>query len=386
MGARAHYGAGVPHPPGCIKIKEAVLRTFAKMAAVVMVGALALTGCGKTSSKNDNNASGSTSVDVCKNSKGEPKVGVAYDVGGRGDQSFNDSAYRGLEKAVKDLGASCIEAKATTSDNDSIREQRLQTLADQGYNPVIAVGFLYSPAAAKVAKANPNTNFAVIDGYSTTIATDAKNLSDLVFAENEGSYLVGVAAALTSKSKHVGFIGGTHGDLIKKFEAGYVAGVKSIDPKIKIDIQYLTEDPSDAATGFENPAGGKQAATAMYQGGADVVYHAAGKSGLGLFEAAVAAGEGKWAIGVDSDQYLTAAADQKPHILTSMLKRIDTAVFEYVSAFKEGKVKSGFVLYDLKVDGVGYSTSGGFVDPIKPQIDAAADKIKSGEVKVPEKP
>jgi len=362
------------------------LRTFAKMAAVVMVGALALTGCGKTSSKNDNNASGSTSVDVCKNSKGEPKVGVAYDVGGRGDQSFNDSAYRGLEKAVKDLGASCIEAKATTSDNDSIREQRLQTLADQGYNPVIAVGFLYSPAAAKVAKANPNTNFAVIDGYSTTIATDAKNLSDLVFAENEGSYLVGVAAALTSKSKHVGFIGGTHGDLIKKFEAGYVAGVKSIDPKIKIDIQYLTEDPSDAATGFENPAGGKQAATAMYQGGADVVYHAAGKSGLGLFEAAVAAGEGKWAIGVDSDQYLTAAADQKPHILTSMLKRIDTAVFEYVSAFKEGKVKSGFVLYDLKVDGVGYSTSGGFVDPIKPQIDAAADKIKSGEVKVPEKP
>ncbi|HRV68654.1 MAG TPA: BMP family ABC transporter substrate-binding protein [Marmoricola sp.] len=362
------------------------MRTFAKMAAVVMVGALALTGCGKTSSEKDNNASGSSSVDVCKGSKGEPKVGVAYDVGGRGDQSFNDSAYRGLEKAVKDLGASCIEAKATTSDNDSIREQRLQTLADQGFNPVIAVGFLYSPAAAKVAKANPNTNFAVIDGYSTTIATDAKNLSDLVFAENEGSYLVGVAAALTSKSKHVGFIGGTHGDLIKKFEAGYVAGVKSIDPKIKIDIQYLTEDPSDAATGFENPAGGKQAATAMYQGGADVVYHAAGKSGLGLFEAAVAAGEGKWAIGVDSDQYLTAAKDQQPHILTSMLKRIDTAVFEFVTAFKEGKVQSGFVNYDLKVDGVGYSTSGGFVDPIKAQIDAAADKIKSGEVKVPEKP
>lgn len=362
------------------------MRTFSKMAAVVMVGALALTGCGSKTNTDKNTNSGSATADVCKGSKGEPKVGVAYDVGGRGDQSFNDSAYRGLEKAVKDLGASCIEAKATTSDNDSIREQRLQTLADQGFNPVIAVGFLYSPAAAKVAKANPNTKFAVIDGYSTTIATDAKNLSDLVFAENEGSYLVGVAAALTTKSKHVGFIGGTHGDLIKKFEAGYVAGVKSVDPAIKIDIQYLTEDPSDAATGFENPAGGKQAAEAMYQGGADVVYHAAGKSGLGLFQAAVAAGEGKWAIGVDSDQYLTAAADQKPHILTSMLKRIDTAVFEYVKAVKDNTVKSGFVLYDLKADGVGYSTSGGFVDPIKSQIDAAADKIKSGAVKVPEKP
>ncbi|HNA98170.1 MAG TPA: BMP family ABC transporter substrate-binding protein [Marmoricola sp.] len=363
------------------------MRTFSKMAAVVMVGALALTGCGKTSNDKDTNT-GSSSADVCKGSKGEPKVGVAYDVGGRGDQSFNDSAYRGLEKAVKDLGASCIEAKATTSDNDSIREQRLQTLADQGFNPIIAVGFLYSPAAAKVAKANPDTKFAVIDGYSTTLP-DAKglnNLSDLVFAENEGSYLVGVAAALTTKSKHVGFIGGTHGDLIKKFEAGYVAGVKSVDPSIKIDITYLTEDPSDAATGFENPAGGKQAAAAMYQGGADVVYHAAGKSGIGLFEAAVAAGEGKWAIGVDSDQYLTAAANQQPHILTSMLKRIDTAVFEYVKAVKDGTVKPGFVLYDLKVDGVGYSTSGGFVDGIKAQIDAASEKIKSGEVKVPEKP
>lgn len=361
------------------------MRTFSKMAAVVMVGALALTGCGKTSTDKDKDTSTST-ADVCKGSTGEPKVGVAYDVGGRGDQSFNDSAYRGLEKAVKDLGASCIEAKATTSDNDSIREQRLQTLADQGYNPIIAVGFLYSPAAAKVAKENPNVSFAVIDGYSTTIAPKAKNLSDLIFAENEGSYLVGVAAALKTESKHVGFIGGVHGDLIKKFEAGYVAGVKSVDPKIKIDIQYLTEDPNDPATGFENPAGGKQAAEAMYQGGADVVYHAAGKSGLGLFEAAVAAGDGKWAIGVDSDQYLTAAANQKPHILTSMLKRIDTAVFEYIKAFQDDSVQSGFVLYDLKVDGVGYSTSGGFVDDVKTEIDAAAEKIKSGEVKVPEKP
>lgn len=364
------------------------MRRIGKVAAVAMVGALALTGCGKSSSSSGGSSSSSSSNDVCKGSKGSgPKVGMAYDVGGRGDQSFNDSAYAGLEKTVKDLKASCIEAKATTSDNDSIREQRLQTLADQGYNPVIAVGYLYSPAAAKVAKDNPKTDFAVIDGYSTTL-TDSplKNLSDLTFAENEGSYLVGVAAALKSKAKHVGFVGGVHGDLIKKFEAGYVDGVKSVDPSIKIDVQYLTEDQNDSATGFENPAGGKAAAAAMYQSGADVVYHAAGKSGLGVFQAATAAGQGKWAIGVDSDQYLTASKDQKPHILTSMLKRIDTSVFKYVQGFADKQVKPGFVTFDLKSNGVGYSTSGGFVDDIKPKLDAAAEKIKSGQITVPTDP
>ncbi len=366
------------------------MRRLSKIAAVGLVGALALTGCGSNSSSSGGSGgdSSSASADVCKTAKGDgPKVGVAYDVGGRGDQSFNDSAYKGLEKAVNELDATCIEAKATPDDNDTTRAERLRTLAEGGYNPVIAVGYLYSPAAAKVAAENPDTDFAVIDGYaSSLVKAPLDNLSDLTFAENEGSYLVGVAAALKTKSKHVGFVGGVHGALIKKFEAGYVAGVKSVDPTIKIDVQYLTEDQNDSQTGFENPAGGKNAAAAMYQSGADVVYHAAGKSGLGVFQAAVAAGDGKWAIGVDSDQYLTAPKDQKAHILTSMLKRIDTAVFEYVQQFKNDAVKSGFVTYDLKVDGVGYSTSGGYVDDIKDQIDAAAEKIKSGEIVVPTDP
>ena len=124
--------------------------------------------------------------------------------------------------------------------------------------------------------------------------------------------------------------------------------MKSIDPSIKIDVQYLTEDPNDGKTGFENPTGGKDAATAMYEAGADVVYHAAGKSGLGVFDAVEAAGDGKWAIGVDSDQYLTVDDAQKPHILTSMLKRIDTAVFDYVKANADKDVTAGFVSYDLK--------------------------------------
>lgn len=360
------------------------MRRFSKIAAVALVGALALTGCGSSKSEG---GSKSPSADACKGGGDGPKVGLAYDVGGRGDQSFNDSAYAGMKKAVADLGATCTEAKAATDENDTIRAERLRTLADQGYNPVIAVGFIYSPAAAKVAEEYPKTNFAVIDGYSTTMPkTPLKNLSDLVFAEEQGSYLVGVAAALKTKAKHVGFVGGTHGDLIKKFEAGFTAGVKSVDPAIKIDVQYLTEDPNDGKTGFENPTGGKDAASAMYDGGADIVYHAAGKSGLGVFDAVEAAGEGKWAIGVDSDQYLTVDKAQKPHILTSMLKRIDTAVFDYVKANADKDTKPGFVLYDLKVDGVGYSTSGGFVDDIKDKIDAAAVKIKDGSVVVPTDP
>lgn len=192
------------------------MRKVSKIAAVALVGALALTGCGSKSGSGGGSSS-SADNDICKTSKSGdgPKIGLAYDVGGRGDQSFNDSAYKGVEKAVSDLKATCIEAKATPDDNDTTRAERLRTLAEGGYNPVIAVGYLYSPAAAKVAAENPDTDFAVIDGYSSTLSkTPLKNLSDLTFAENEGSYLVGVAAALKSKAKHVGFVGGVNGALI----------------------------------------------------------------------------------------------------------------------------------------------------------------------------
>jgi len=351
------------------------------------VGAVALSGCGSSNGGGSGNSS-SASSDVCKTAKGgSAKVGVAYDVGGRGDQSFNDSAYRGLSQAVKDLDISCIEAKATTSDNDTTRAERLRTLAEGGYNPVIAIGYLYSPAAAKVAAEMPGTDFAVVDGYSSTIPkTPLKNLNDLVFSANESSYLAGVAAALKTKSKHVGFVGGVPGPVIGPFEAGFRAGVASIDPSIKVDVQYLTQDQGDAQTAYENPAGGKDAASAMYESGADVVYHAAGKSGLGVFQAAAAAGDGKWAIGVDSDQYLTASADQKKHILTSALKRVDTSVYDEIKSFKDKSLKPGFVNYDLKNDGVGIATSGGNIDDIKAKIDAAAAKIKSGEIVVPSDP
>jgi basic membrane protein A len=356
---------------------------MSKVAVVAVVGALVLTGCGNKTDNKDNKKGSTASADVCKTAKGDgPKVGLAYDVGGRGDQSFNDSAYAGLKKAVGDLKATCVEGEATDGEAESARESRLKDMADAGMNPIIGVGFAYSDAVNAVAPSYPDISFGVIDGFDPD-DTPNKNVAYLGFAENEGSYLVGVAAALKSKAGHIGFVGGVHNDLIKKFEAGYVAGAKATKPDIKVDVKYIQE--SDLK-GFGDPAGGQEAATAEFDNGADVVYHASGASGSGVFDAAVAAGTGKWAIGVDSDQYLTASDAQKPHILTSMLKRVDVATFDMIKSVADGSPLTSYQTYDLKKDGVGYAKSGGFVDDISSKIDEAATKIKSGEIKVPDKP
>lgn len=373
------------------------MRRISRIAAVALMASMALTGCGSSGGDNGGNkTTDKGAVDACKGSKpGDgPKVGIAFDVGGIGDQSFNDSANAGVKKAIEELGASCVsvEPAAGGQDNDTKRAERLRTLADQGYNPIISIGFIYTTAVSEVAPDYKDTTFGVIDGYTVAgkaagLPNDATpNMVDLTFAENEGSYLVGVAAALKSKSKHVGFVGGTHGDLIKKFEAGYVAGVKAVDPKIKVEVTYLTEDPTDVTTGFENRPGGKTAAEGQLDKGADVIYHAAGKSGLGVFDAVTEAGADKWAIGVDSDQYLTASAETKKHLLTSMIKRVDVAVYNTIKAQADGKPLSGPQVFDLKVDGVGYSKSGGFIDDIASKLDDYAAKIKAGEIKVPAKP
>jgi len=367
------------------------LRRLTKIAATSAVFALVLAGCAKQddSSGDDNTTAGestSESTDgggsVCDSADGDgPKVGLAYDVGGRGDQSFNDSAYAGLEKAVDEFDATCFEGEAADGEPESAREERLRNMADQGFNPIIGVGFAYSEAVNAVAPDYPDINFGVIDGFDPDDKAN-NNVAYLGFAENEGSFLVGAAAAMKTQADHIGFVGGVHNDLIKKFEAGYVAGAKAVNPKIKIDITYIEE--SDLA-GFADPAGGKAAAAAMYDKGADVVYHASGGSGAGVFEAATEAGDGMWAIGVDSDQYLTAPADQQPHILTSMLKRVDVATYDMIKSVDDGSPVTSYVTYDLKKDGVGYSTSGGFVDDIASDLDGYADKIKGG-LKVPTAP
>lgn len=306
------------------------------------------------------------------------KVGLAYDIGGRGDQSFNDSAARGLDKAKTDLGVEIQELEATAGETDAQKEDRLQQLAEGGFNPIIAVGFAYAGPIGKVAKENPDVKFAIIDDASD--ASKGPNIANLTFAENEGSFLVGVAAALKSTSGKVGFIGGVNVPLIQKFEAGFIAGVKAAKPEATVESKYLTQPPD--FTGFNDPAKGETAANGMFDNGVDVIYAAAGGSGNGVFKAAKA--KGKLGIGVDSDQYnQPALADVKDVIITSMLKQVDVAVFDFIKAVKDGSFKAGEQVFDLKAGGVGYATSGGKVDDIKAQIEEFKTKITSGAVKVP---
>ena len=360
-------------------IQEDAVKRTARIAAVGAIAALALTACGDDGDDGDDN--GNANASVCESADGDgPAIGLAYDVGGRGDQSFNDSAYAGLEKAVEDHDATCVEGEATDGEAESAREERLRSMADQGLNPIIGVGFAYSESVNAVAPDYPDISFAVIDGFDPD-AEPNDNVAYLGFAEEQGSFLVGVAAALKTEADKLGFVGGVHNDLIKKFEAGFVAGAQAVNPQIEVAVNYIEE--SDLA-GFNNPEGGNQAATALYEGGADIVYHASGASGSGVFEAAAAADS--WAIGVDSDQYLTAPADQQDHILTSMLKRVDVATFNMVESVVNEAPLTSYVVYDLAQDGVGYSTSGGFIDDVTGEIDGYADQIIDGTIEVPTAP
>lgn len=338
-----------------------------KSIAVVAAAALTLTACSSGTSP-------SASTDTAK-----IKVGMAYDVGGRGDQSFNDSAAAGLDKAAKEFGVETKEAAATNGEAESAREERLNQLIDAGYTNIVAVGFAYANAVGKVAKANPDVKFAIVDDSSE--ASTGDNIMNIVFAENEGSFLVGAAAALKTKTNHIGFVGGVGVDLIKKFQVGYEAGAKAVNPDIKIDVKYLTQPPD--FSGFGDVAKGKAAAEGMYQSGADIVYHAAGGSGGGVFSAAKAAG--KWAIGVDSDQALTAAEDVRSVIMTSMLKRVDVGVYAFIKSIHDGTFAAGPTVFDLKADGVGYATTGGHIDDIVPKLDEYRQQIIDGTIVVPSK-
>jgi len=363
-------------------MKETTLRQLMKFAAAVSVAAVALAACGSSTSTSPSGGGGGASAGTgaAGGSGGSGlKVGMAYDVGGRGDQSFNDAAAAGLDKAKTELGAQIKEASATNGEAESARQERLQQLVDAGYTNVVAVGFAYGKSVGAAAKANPDVKFAIVDDASPD--STASNIDNITFAENEGSFLVGAAAALKSKANHVGFVGGVNTDLIKKFQAGYQAGAKAVNPSIVIDIKYLTEPPD--FSGFASVDKGKAAAEGMYQAGADVVYHAAGGSGGGVFTAAKAAG--KLAIGVDSDQALTAPADVRDVIITSMIKKVDVGVYDFIKSVKDGTFKSGLHVFDLKSGGVDFSTTGGKVDDIKSKLDDYKQQIIDGKITVPKK-
>ncbi|GAA1752104.1 BMP family ABC transporter substrate-binding protein [Aeromicrobium alkaliterrae] len=359
------------------------MRRFSTYGVALATCGLILTACG-TAADNDSD-SGSDAAPECDpvQIEGDAKVSLAYDVGGRGDQSFNDSAYAGLQKAATEFGLTdTSEGEAGQDESEDVREERLRNFADTGHNVIVGVGFAYSEAVDTVAPDYPNVAFAVIDGFDPTEDDVNCNVAYLGFAENEGSYLVGAAAASQSETGTIGFVGGVNNTLIQKFEAGYTAGAEAVNPDIEVLTTYIEE--SDPA-GFGDPAGGQAAAEGQYADGADIVFHAAGFSGTGVFDAAVAAD--KLAIGVDSDQFLTAGPEQAQHIITSMLKRVDTATYGFIQSVVDGEPDQGFTTFTLADDGVGYSTSGNFLTPETiATLEDYKQQIIDGDIEVPTAP
>ena len=315
------------------------------------------------------------------------KVGVVYDIGGRGDKSFNDSAYTGLEAAKQEQGDKIAAKDIEPNQDGSNRKELLDSLADEGYGLIFGVGFLFSEDIAKSATESPDTTFAVIDGFAPACQQPDSNLLCIGFKEHEGSFLVGAAAALKTKTNTVGFVGGLEGDLIRRFQAGYEAGVKYIADRDGKSIKVLRDYAGNTPEAFRNPAKGKELALKQIGQGADVIYHASGGTGAGVIAAATA--KKKYVIGVDSDQSLTASPAEQKWILTSMLKRVDNAVDQTIKSYVDGSLKGGIQTFGLKEGGIDYAKNQyntELLGDIPTTLDDLKQKIINGEIKVPDKP
>jgi len=304
------------------------------------------------------------------------RVGLVFDVGGRGDKSFNDAAYEGISRAARELGVT-IELLEPSGAED--REAAMRLFAARGFDLVIGVGFIFSTDINTVAKAFPNVRFAGVDYAPPPDGKIPPNVAGLTFREEEGSFLVGAVAGLITKTKHVGFVGGMDIPLIHKFEAGYRAGVHEVCPTCVVHVAYAGATPE----AFRDPVKGKALAVSMISAGADVLFHAAGSTGHGVFEAA--RDMGVHAIGVDSDQY-----DEMPGVVvTSMIKRGDVAVYDIIRDVALGKFKPGMRSFGIAEHGVGYVNEGphaaGIPAEVKTRVNALAEKIARGEILVPSK-
>ena len=306
-------------------------------------------------------------------------VGVVFDVGGRGDKSFNDGAYAGADSARRALG---VTVRYIEPGDGSDREAGLRLLAAEKMDLVMGVGFIFTDDLTNLAKEYPNINFAGVD-YSLAYDSTGKlippppNLAALKFREEEGSFLVGALAALVGHSKKVGFVGGMDIPLIHKFEAGYTAGVKYVCPDCTVIAQYAGVTP-DA---FKNPSRGKELALSQYQSGVNIIFHASGATGQGVFEAARSMH--KLAIGVDSDQW-----DEAPgYILTSMVKGVSAATYDVISRVKNGTFHGGVYSFGLKEGGVGYTydarNKGMIPDSVHARVEQIKADIIAGKIKVP---
>lgn len=370
----------------------------ARTGAIIAMAALAfaVSGCRKAPEP------GSSKADMLK-------IGIAFDVGGRGDGAFNDLAYAGLRQVAEAYGGYIKDDPDGTRFGNKIqlrylesrlegqdREQLLRVLAEEGCDLVFGVGFLFADVIQKAARDFPETSFAIIDA-SLPDLTESSNLVCVSFADEEGSFLVGALAGMALRDKpkaKVGFIGGMDVPLIHRFDSGFRAGAAFANPALRKSGMILRQYCGKDKSAFADPEAAKAIASSQYKAGAEIVYHAAGGSGSGLFEAAREAG--KLAIGVDSDQGLAYSANGKDparaaigaFILTSMQKRVDRAVFVLsTELIGTGRVKGGYRHFDLANDGVGFAVNSYNKDRLAPYEDMLGDlkaRIVSGEIRVPD--
>ncbi|MBS1550848.1 MAG: BMP family ABC transporter substrate-binding protein [Bacteroidetes bacterium] len=318
--------------------------------------------------KNDNSP-------VPKNeTKAGTKVGLVFDIGGRGDKSFNDAAYKGLETAKEKLG---IDFEVIDPGDGSDRESALRKLASKkDIGLVFGVGFIFTDDINNIATEFPDKKFACIDYSVTPGKKIPENVAAVEFKEDEGSFLVGALAAYITKVNKVGFIGGMESALIRKFESGFKQGVKYANPECQILSGYVSVSPD----GFKNPGKAKEIAVSQYSNGADIIYHASGLSGLGLFEAARE--KNKLAIGVDMDQYKEAPG----FILSSMVKQVNESVYMIISDFRNNKFTGGEKTFGLKENGVSFvydeNNKNLISEDVKNKVDNIRNKIISGEIKI----
>lgn len=311
------------------------------------------------------------------------KVGIVFDIGGKNDRSFNAAAWEGVKRAEKELPICLYDVEPG---NPTSIEPAMRAFAEKNFDLIVGIGFAQGPIMQSVANDYPNIKFAIIDGviFEADGKTPKQNVASLVFREHEGSYLVGMIAASKSKTGKLGFLGGMDIPLIHRFNKGYEEGAKAVNPNVEIFSNYV--GVNDHA--WNNPAKGKELALAQIEKGADVIFTAAGNSGLGAFDAVEQYGKNpegeanKFVIGVDSNQN----AVKPGFVLTSMVKRVDNAVYDAVKETLENRFKGGFHVFGLDKDGVAYSLDQ-YNKPLIPQdvlikVDGAKGKIIAGDIKV----
>ena len=350
-------------------------RKFGFMLTSVAALSLVLAACGDDEEKD------TATTDEGTKEESTFSLAMVTDTSGIDDKSFNQATWEGVKQFAEANGLKQGDGgyDYLQSNSDSDYSTNLNQLARRDFSLIFGAGFSIASSLEEIAGQQPDTNFTIID----SVIEGKDNVASVLFKEHEGSFLAGVAAALTSKTGKVGFIGGMESEVITRFEVGFTEGVKAVDPNMEVDVVYVGS--------WTDAASAQTHANRMYQGGVDVIMHAAGGAGIGLFTAAKDikekdANANVWVIGVDSDQFAEGETSNGNVTLTSMIKNLQTAVNDIATKAKDGNFPGGEVItYGLKENGVYLSESGGMTDEVKAKVKEYTDKIASGEITVPEK-